>query len=243
MIAERIAAPEKLDLQLLRTDREDPQTNVDALATLRVMAIDRDGDKIGRAFSSAIVELATASVPGLSLSTPPAEATPFAVLRSTTLPWSEVHERVVIDGETIPIESPSTMQRVRDASTDVPLVPLGNTARVRFGELFGARSGDKGGDATLGVWARDDAAYAFLRDHFGVARLTALLPELGEHTVERYSLPNLRAVLFVIRGLLGEGVASSTRVDPQAKSLGEWLRSRTIDVPVSAAARRPPATT
>ncbi|MCV5968556.1 AtuA-related protein, partial [Lactococcus petauri] len=62
-------------------------------------------------------------------------------------------------------------------------------------------------------------------------------------TIERYPLPNLRAVLFVVRGLLGDGVASSTRVDPQAKSLGEWLRARTIDVPVSAAAHLPRATT
>lgn len=243
MIAERIATPERLDLQLLRTDREDPETNVDALATLRVIAMDRDGEKIGRTFSSAIVELATASVPGLSLTTPPGDATPFAVLRSTTLPWSEVHERVVVDGHTIELEAPKAAPRVRDISVDVPLSELKQTQRVRFGDLFGARSGDKGGDATLGVWARDDAAYAFLHDHFGVARLTALLPELSAHAIERYPLPNLRAVLFVIRGLLGEGVASSTRVDPQAKSLGEWLRSRTIEVPISAAGHPPRATT
>jgi hypothetical protein len=242
MIDERIVRPDRLELQLLRTDRDDPATNVDALATLRVMALDADGQKIGRAFSSAIVELATASVPGLSLATPPGDATPFAVLRSTTIPWSEVQERVVIDGETIAIDPPRGSSRVRDDSIDVPLVDLGQTTRVPFGELFGARSGDKGSDATLGVWARDDAAHAFLRDHFGIARLQHVLPELASHAIERYLLPNLHAVLFVVRGLLGEGVASSTRIDPQAKSLGEWLRSRVIEVPVSVAAHRPRAT-
>jgi hypothetical protein len=49
--------------------------------------------------------------------------------------------------------------------------------------------------------------------------------------VQRHVLPNLRALNFVIEGLLGEGVASSTRFDPQAKALGEWLRSRFIDIP------------
>jgi hypothetical protein len=49
--------------------------------------------------------------------------------------------------------------------------------------------------------------------------------------VQRYALPNLRALNFVIPGLLGEGVAASARLDPQAKSLGEWLRARIVDIP------------
>jgi hypothetical protein len=50
--------------------------------------------------------------------------------------------------------------------------------------------------------------------------------------VTRYALPNLRAVNFVIEGILGEGVAAAARFDPQAKAVGEWLRSRHVDVPV-----------
>jgi hypothetical protein len=239
MIEERVG---DVELQLLRTDRDDPTNNVDALATLRVIAKSTDGTKIGRAFSSAIVELATASIPGIAIATPPGDATPYAVLRSTTLDWGEVRERLVIDNETIEIPPPTTADRTRDTVTDASAYE-GETTRVRFGDLFGARSGDKGGDATLGIWARDDEGHAFLRDHFGIASLKQLLPELANLTVERYPLPKLRAVLFVVRGLLGEGVAASTRIDPQAKSLGEWLRARTIDVPTTAAARPPRATT
>jgi hypothetical protein len=105
------------------------------------------------------------------------------------------------------------------------------TRRGPLGELVGARSGDKGGDANLGVWARTDETWAWLRGWLTVERLAELLPETAPLTVERYELPNLRAVNFVVRGLLGPGVAASTRFDPQAKALGELLRSRVVDLP------------
>tara|TARA_B100000678_G_scaffold31670_1_gene23412 strand:- start:326 stop:640 length:315 start_codon:yes stop_codon:yes gene_type:complete len=99
--------------------------------------------------------------------------------------------------------------------------------------VAGARSGDKGGDANLGVFVRDDAAWAWLDAYLTVDRLRQLLPEAADLEVERHRLPALRSLNFVIRGLLGEGVAASTRQDGQAKSLGEWLRARTVDVPAS----------
>jgi len=105
-----------------------------------------------------------------------------------------------------------------------------STTKFRIGERFGARSGDKGGDANLGVWARTDEDYEWLAQTLSSARLKELLPELKDLKVERHPLPNLRAVNFVVRGLLGEGVAASTRFDPQAKALGEWLRSVEVSV-------------
>jgi hypothetical protein len=101
--------------------------------------------------------------------------------------------------------------------------------KAPLGTIVGARSGDKGGDANLGVWVRTDEAYDWLSSFLTVEKLKELLPEAGE--VDRYELPNLRALNFVLRGLLGEGVASSTRFDPQAKALGEWLRARHVDIP------------
>jgi hypothetical protein len=111
----------------------------------------------------------------------------------------------------------------RTVSRPVVLVPLGRVA--------GARSGDKGGDANIGVWARTGAQWSWLADYLTVERLTALLPETRELTVTRHLLPNLRAMNFVVEGLLQEGVSASTRFDPQGKALGEWLRSRLVDAP------------
>ncbi|WP_245712956.1 acyclic terpene utilization AtuA family protein [Micromonospora nigra] len=119
--------------------------------------------------------------------------------------------------------------------------PARPTRRAPLGELVGARSGDKGGDANLGVWARTDPTWAWLRGWLTVDRLAELLPETAPLAVERYELPNLRAVNFVVRGLLGQGVAASTRFDPQAKALGELLRARLVDLPADLPAG-PPAT-
>ena len=105
------------------------------------------------------------------------------------------------------------------------------TVRVPLGLIAGARSGDKGGNANVGLWARDPAAFAWLRGELTVARFRSLLPEAAELEIQRYELPNLAALNFVIVGLLGRGVAASARPDPQAKGLGEYLRSRLVDVP------------
>ncbi|KAB2364901.1 acyclic terpene utilization AtuA family protein [Actinomadura montaniterrae] len=109
----------------------------------------------------------------------------------------------------------------------------GKTVRVALGRVAGARSGDKGGDANIGVWARTDAQWRWLEPFLTVERLHVLMPETRDHRVRRYVLPNLRAVNFVVEGLLQEGVSASTRFDPQGKALGEWLRSRLADVPES----------
>ena len=109
----------------------------------------------------------------------------------------------------------------------------GTTVSVPLGNVAGARSGDKGGNANVGVWVTSDRAYAWLADTLTVECFRRLLPETAGLDVERYELPNLRALNFVVKGLLGRGVADSTRFDPQAKSLGELLRAQPIDIPVS----------
>ncbi len=106
------------------------------------------------------------------------------------------------------------------------------TRRVPLGTLVGARSGDKGGNANVGLWARTPEAWAWLESYLGIEQFYALVPEAAELEVRRFELANLRALNFVVVGLLGEGVASSTRPDPQAKGLGEYLRSRLVDIPV-----------
>ncbi|POM22378.1 hypothetical protein BTM25_53280 [Actinomadura rubteroloni] len=111
--------------------------------------------------------------------------------------------------------------------------PEARTVRAPLGRILGARSGDKGGNANIGVWARTDAQWHWLHSYLTIDRLRDLLPETRHHPVTRHTLPHLRALNFVIEGVLQDGVSASTRFDPQGKALGEWLRARRADIPES----------
>ena len=115
--------------------------------------------------------------------------------------------------------------------TDDDRDSLADTVNMPLGRVVGARSGDKGGNANLGVFARSPEAFAWLDQFLTTERLRDLLPEAADLEIDRHRLANILSLNFVIRGLLGEGVASSTRFDGQAKSLGEWLRARMAPIP------------
>ena len=226
---------EGLSFTLARTDRPDADTEEQASALLSVHVKTADRTRAGRAFSQAAVELALASYPGCALTSLPGDATPYGVFTAHAVPQDAVeHVAVLPSGVRLAIPAPTHVSA--DVNTPVDIAPVefstgGATVRRPLGEMVGARSGDKGGDANVGVWARSDEGWAWLRGFLGVERLRDLLPETAGLVVERHELPNLRAVNFVIRGILGEGVAASTRFDPQGKALGEWLRSRIVEMP------------
>ena len=223
--------------RLERMDRPDPSRNEDALAQLRITVRSPDRDRVGRRFSSAVVEQALSTVPGFASRTPPEDATPYLVYWPALVDSRLVPHLVHVAGETIAIEPPPAgVQPVDIVVRDVPALPPARSEpalHVPFGRAFGARSGDKGGNANLGVWARSDAGWAFLRAFLTVERLQSLLPDTAGFRVERHELPNLRALNFVLHDFLGEGVASSTRADPQAKTLGEYLRCKPVALPRS----------
>jgi hypothetical protein len=223
----------EVDVTLIRSDRVDPPSNDDAFAYLRVTVKDPDASKVGRAFSNKAVEMALANYPGFSVTSPPGDASPFGVYWPALVPSALVAHRVVIGGETIPIP-PVPVAKAAEAQVAPPPrteAPDGPTERLPLGTICGARSGDKGGNANVGVWVTHPAAYAWLERHLTVERFKALIPESAPLTVERHLLPNLLSINFVVVGLLGDGVAASTRSDPQAKSLGEYLRAKLVDIP------------
>ncbi|HUF97688.1 MAG TPA: acyclic terpene utilization AtuA family protein [Ilumatobacter sp.] len=225
--------------RLIRSDHADADTNETATAELRITVKDPDERKVGRAFTNAMVETVLCNIPGMyALSGAPGDGAPYGVYVPATVPAHLVPQRVTIGDQSGVVASggPAT-QPVDDLAASTSAVPQGSTddpiRHLPLGVLIGARSGDKGGNANLGVFARSDEAFQWLDGFLTVERLRELLPEtIGLH-VDRYDLPNVRSLNFVIRGLLQEGVAASTRVDGQAKSLGEWLRARYVGIPES----------
>jgi hypothetical protein len=234
--------PAELEFQLVRSGWSEPTSTEAASSFLHVHARDSEPDKVGRAFSGAVVELALASYPGLHLLTPPASAHDYSVHWPSAVNRTTVQERVHLADRSLDIPAleldAGGSRPTSNSSEAVGRVgsttgtPARETRRVALGGLFGARSGDKGGNANVGVWARTHAAYVWLSERLTSDHFQTLLPETQGFRVERYELPNLLAINFVIFGLLGEGVAASTRFDPQAKSLGEMLRARMVDLPV-----------
>jgi hypothetical protein len=191
---------------------------------------------LGRAFSGRAIELALASYPGFHVTAPPGEAVPYGVFSSAAVDATLVpHVAVLPDGTRvgIPPAPESLVAREVRAPATPGAPPAGPTRRVPLGVIAGARSGDKGAAANVGVWARTDAAFTWLSSYLTVAQFRQLLPETARLPVTRHVLLNLRALNFVVDGILGEGVASNARHDPQGKALGEWLRSRVVDIPES----------
>ncbi|MFJ9808076.1 acyclic terpene utilization AtuA family protein [Streptomyces sp. NPDC101158] len=228
------SAPAGMRWELSRTDRADADTEETASALLRLVVRDPDPGKVGRALTGAAIELALASYPGFHVTAPPGKGAPYGVFETVHVPAGEVeHLAVLPDGTRLPVPAPKetrALEPVPEPALPEPLPP-GPTRRVPLGRVAGARSGDKGGDANVGVWVRTEPEWRWLVHTLTVDRFRTLLPETRGLPVERHVLPNLRAVNFTVTGILGEGVASQARFDPQAKALGEWLRSRHVDVP------------
>ncbi len=231
-----------LELVLARTDHPDADSTETASALLHVHLRDPDPARAGRAFSQAAVELILASYPGATVTAPPGDAAPVGIFTAELVGQAEIsHVAALPSGSHVVIPPPAWTETVAvsEVSASPPPSPSPSppparraaTLRVPLGTVVGARSGDKGGDANLGVWARTGPGYDWLRGYLTVAELRRLLPETAALDIDRYELPNLRALNFVIHALLGAGVAASTRFDPQAKALGEWLRCRLVDVP------------
>ncbi|EAU65643.1 conserved hypothetical protein [Stigmatella aurantiaca DW4/3-1] len=229
-----VKKPKEVHWTLVRTDREDAPTEEQAAAFLRVVVKDPDTKVVGRAFSGAVIELALASYPGFTMTTPPTDGAPYGVYTPAYIDAGQVEHVAVLPDLTRSVIPPSKETRVLEAVAPpaLPLpLPAGPTRRVPLGRVAAARSGDKGGTANIGLWVRTDEAWRWLVHALTADALRELLPETKAFPIERHLFPRLRGVNFVIDGLLGEGVSSSTRFDPQGKALGEWLRSRHVDVP------------
>ncbi|MFD6324141.1 acyclic terpene utilization AtuA family protein [Streptomyces sp. NPDC058442] len=229
--------PAEVRWELVRTDRPDADTEETASALLRLVVRDPGQEAVGRALSGAAIELALSSYPGFHVVAPPGKGAPYGVFEDVYVPHGGVHHVAVLhDGRRISVDPPHATAVLADVPEPEPPEPPapGPTRRAPLGLIAGARSGDKGGNANVGVWvpeARGDDAWRWLAHELTVERLRELIPEARALPVTRHVLPRLRALNFLVEGILGEGVAAQARFDPQAKALGEWLRSRHLDIP------------
>ncbi len=226
--------PQEVHWELVRTDRPDAETQETASALLRLVVRDADPEVVGRRLSGAAVELGLSGYPGFTLTAPPGKGAPYGVFEAAYVPQGEVeHVAVLPDGRREVIPPPvrtRPLEPVQPPALPPPLARVG-LRPVPLGRVAGARSGDKGGDVNVGVWVRSDAAWRWLAHELTPERLVQLLPEARGLMVTRHLLPELRAMNFVVEGLLGEGVAAQRRFDPQGKGVGEWLRARYVEVP------------
>ncbi|RRO19873.1 DUF1446 domain-containing protein [Saccharopolyspora rhizosphaerae] len=229
-------ADAELDVCALGTAADDPQRQWDATVQVRIMATAAEREPLQRLVSG-IGELYLSSIPGFFTDT----AARQAATPSTRVDYwpalvdVDVVEHVVVldDGTRLPVAPPPRTEHVVQPGHPEPdeLEPA-RTRRVPLGRLAHARAGDKGGNSNVGLWVTDPAAWPWLRSALSAEELRRLMPEAKGLDIVRHEFPNLRAVHFVLRGLLGTGGSSNLRVDPIGKAVGEFLRARHVDVPV-----------
>lgn len=226
---------DELSFQYIPNPLENPQSNEQSISTLRVMVKDNDPQKAGRLFTSKLVEMALCMVPGVCWANAPAPAKPRIMHFPALIDKEHIKQHIHIDGEEVVLDEKwyDGEQITIEKTKHQPSHQItGETKLEYLGRIAAARSGDKGGNANLGIWGRTEEAYAFLHSVLRTEKLKELLPDLADFEIIRYEFPNLLGLNFYILGLLQDGVAASTRIDPQAKTLGEYLRSKKLEIPI-----------
>ena len=226
---------DKVDIQLHRTDKDNPTSNEEAQAFLRIDVMSSNPDLVGRLFNAKIIELALANFPGWTGRSGVVPNGTYIEYWPALVNSKYIKEHIYIDGKVIDVIPTSQLDLEEKYYQKVPYennkLDVSNFKEEYFGKIFGTRSGDKGGCANLGVWAKSQDAYSFLFEFLTVKKLKELMPDLDEFQIDRYELPNILSLNFYVHGILQDGVSSSTRMDGQAKSLGEYLRAKKINFP------------
>ena len=226
-----------INFQYIPTNKDNPQSNEEAFATLKVVVEDKNPSKAGRLFTSKIIELALCSVPGFCIQSAPQPAKPKVVHFPALIGKKHITQQITMGDKNWEVQEvaydTSNLQLTKNFSLPDFNFDTSDTKEIYLGELYAARSGDKGGNANLGVYAKNLKAYAFLKSYLTVENFKNLLADSAEYEIERYDFPNLLGLNFYLKGFLGDGVAGNNKIDPQAKTLGEYLRAKKIVVPVS----------
>ncbi len=226
---------DQMDIQFIHNGTTDPQTNEEAFSQWRVSVVDRDPQKAGKFFTSKLMELALCSPAGWCMSSPPGPAKPRIVHFPALIDKDHIRQRIDVDGaETFYQECKFDAAKsvANTCKEDVYSFDNQETKTVPLGTIFAARSGDKGGNANLGIWGRTPAQYAFLKQYLTGDKLKEIMRDVAPFDIIRYEFPNLLGLNFYIIGFLQDGVAASTKMDAQAKTIGEYLRMKKVSIPL-----------
>jgi hypothetical protein len=232
------AGVDELSFTRIGTAAVDPETQWDATVALRVMATAADREPLMRfGLARRLTSLYLQSIPGFfhdggsQLTGAPKRRIDYW---PALLPMSEVYHRVVFEGRTYDIPALEVGELLSQPvhAEPVGIVPAGEVRKAPLGLVAYARSGDKGGNSNVGIWAPDERAWPWLRQALSTVELRRLVPEIKDLEVVRHEFPHLRAVHFVFRGLLGTGGSSNLRVDQVGKAVGEYLRAKHVLIPV-----------
>jgi hypothetical protein len=229
---------DELDVTALGTAAPDPATQWEATVPIRVIATARDREQL-RGFPAAVGSLYLQGFPGFhhdGHAQAAREPWPRIDYWPALVPAEVLVHRAVLDDGTV-LDAPTPSRTATDDEIAQPRHPEPSSTassdgrQVLLGDLAHARAGDKGGNSNVGIWVSDPAHFEWLRTTLSSEGLRALMPEAAELGVVRHEFPHLRAVHFVLQGLLGTGGSSNLRVDQIGKSVGEYLRSKSVTAP------------
>ncbi|KAH8700746.1 hypothetical protein BGW36DRAFT_374886 [Talaromyces proteolyticus] len=245
----------KFSVEVYGTPTSDPQSQQAGTVSLRVFAQAREKKDISSdKFKTPIYALRMQSYPGyhMNLDFRTMDPKPFMEIFPVIVSQCLIKQTVKLSsGKTIEIPPPvltSEYQLQRPSyETDSPvsLDYFGPTERAPLGSIVHARSGDKADNFNVGIFVRHEDEYPWLQSFLTISCFKKLLgndwkdlTETGiKRSIERCEFPNILAVHFRVLDFLGGGIASSARIDGLGKGIGEYIRSRIVDVPVRFLAR------
>ena len=203
---------------------------------LQVAARDDDRSKLANDFAPQLVPKVLSTVPGITYLSDQGRPRPSGVVGywPALIAREKVPVYVEVGGERVEVaQGPGRYEGITAFLPQTPertVSPSNNTVHVQLGKLCLARSGDKGDTANIGVIARSPDIYLWM--------LGVLTPEfIKEHfatickgEVERFEVPNLLALNFLLHQSLGGGGTLSLLVDAQGKTYSQYLLSREVEV-------------
>ncbi|GMF77402.1 unnamed protein product [Aspergillus oryzae] len=167
---------------------------------------------------------------------------PFIAYYPAIINQSDIKERInILDGQfktaSFDIPRPCQYEPLQPRESYDPISPTvynGPTKEIRLGDITLARSGDKGANLNFGIFVPDPAHWEWLRSFMTISRMRDLLGDDWDDSfsIERVEFPHIHAVHFVIYGILGRGVSSSSRLDGYGKGFADYIRDKVVSVPV-----------